>query len=175
MEVLIELCRLLIQVKGYLCRKYKMMTYREIFLQGDPHVVYEAIGTHEVEFRGRKLRLTVEQAFDICKGFKFYAKGMRLDVPEEEEIQKILNDDEHKPQFRWTRKQAQIFVAAKRGWLRAACEALGCNQTSNPDELVNEWLNQAMPDCSGDANKLATYIITKLIISNLLRYERFKS
>lgn len=78
------------------------MTYRDILLQADPHVVHEAIGTHEVEFRGRKLRLTTEEAFDICKGLKYYAQGMRLDVPEEEEAQKIFNDD--KPQFKWTRK-----------------------------------------------------------------------
>lgn len=147
------------------------MTYRDIFLQADPHVVHEAIGTHEVEFRGRKLRLTTEEAFDICKGLKFYARGMRLDVPEEEEVQKILNDDEHEPQFKWIRKQAQIFVAAKRGWLCAACEALGFNQAPNPDELVNEWLDQAVPDNSGDANKLATDIISRLITDNLNKYE----
>lgn len=163
------------QVCGYLCRKYKIMTYREIFLHADPHVVHEAIGTHEVELRGQKLRLTTEEAFDICKGLKFYAQGMRLDMPEEEEIQKILNDDEHKPQFRWTRKQAQVFVAAKRGWLRAACEALGCNQTSNPDELVNEWLNQTTAVVSDNVNQLAADIISILITNNLKRYERHQS
>lgn len=151
------------------------MTYREIFLHADPHAVHEAIGTHEVEFRGRKLRLTTEQAFDICKGLKFYAKGIRLDVPEEEEIQKILNDDEHKPQFRWTRKQAQVFVAAKRGWLRAACEALSCNQTSNPDELVNKWLDRTTAVAGINVNQLAADIISILIKDNLKRYERFKS
>lgn len=151
------------------------MTYRDIFLQADSHVVHEAIGTHEVEFRGRKLLLTTEEAFDICKGLKFYAQGMRLDVPEEEEVQKILNDDEHEPPFKWTRKQAQIFVAAKRGWLSAACEALGFNQTSNPDELVNEWLNRTTTVVSDNVNQLAADIISILITDNLKRYERLKS
>lgn len=145
------------------------MTYRDILLQADPHVVHEAIGTHEVEFRGRKLRLTTEEAFDICKGLKYYAQGMRLDVPEEEEAQKIFNDD--KPQFKWTRKQAQIFVAARRGWLRAACEVLGFNPTHNPDGLVIKWLDQTIPDDSADVNQQAANIISKLIIDNLNRYE----
>ena len=100
---------------------------------------------------------------------------MRLDVPEEEEVQKILNDDEHEHPFKWTRKQAQIFVAAKRGWLSAACEALGFNQTSNPDELANEWLDQTIPESSADVNQLAADIISILITDNLKRYERFKS
>ncbi len=151
------------------------MTHREIFLHADPHVVHEAIGTHEVEFRGQKVHLTTEEAFDICKGLKFYAQGMRLDVPEEDDVQKILNDDKREPPFKWNRIQAQIFVESKKGWLRAACEALGFNQPSNQDEMVNEWLNQTIPVDSTDVNQLAADIISILITDNLKRYERFKS
>ena len=145
------------------------MTYKDIFLQADPHTVNDLF-CRKVTYPYR-----TEQAFDICKGLKFYAKGMRLDVPEEEEIQKILNEDEHEPSFKWTRKQAQIFVASKRGWLRAACETLSVNQSSNPDELVNEWLNQTTTVVSDNVNQLAADIISILIKDNLKRYERFKS
>lgn len=142
------------------------MTYREIFLHADPHTVNDLFCC-KFTYPYR-----TEQAFSICKGLKFYAQGMRLDVPEEEEVQKILNHDVHEPPFKWTRKQAQIFAAAKRGWLRAACEALGFNNAPNPDELVNEWLDQTTPDDSAAANLLAVNIISILI----KKYnERFKS
>lgn len=152
-----------------------VMTYREIFLQADPQAINDAIGAQEMEFRGRKVRYKTQQGFDICKGFKFYAQGMRLDVSKEEEVQKILNDDECEPQFKWTRKQAQVFVTAKRGWLSTACEVLGFNQASNPDESVNEWLNRTSTVVSDNVNQLAANIISILITDNLKRYERFKS
>ena len=141
-----------------------MMTYREIFLQADPHTVND-IFCCKFTYPYR-----TEQAFNICKGFKFYAQDMRLDVSEEEEVQKILND--HKPQFKWTRKQAQVFVVARRGWLSAACEALGYNQPHNPDDVVIEWLDQTIPDDGADVNQLAANIISKLIKDNIKRYER---
>lgn len=151
---------------GYLCRKYKKMTYREIFLHADPHIVNEIFCRQFVPF------YRTEQAFNICKGLKFFAQGERYDEPKEIAIEKIINSGK---KFKLTPTQANVMLTGFRGLLGAALDALGFSNAPNPDELVNEWLNQAMPDCSGDANKLATYIITKLIINNLKRYERFKS
>lgn len=142
------------------------MTYREIFLHADPHIVNEIFCRQFVPF------YRTEQAFNICKGLKFFAQGERYDEPKEIAIEKIINSGK---KFKLTPTQANVMLTGFRGLLGAALDALGFSNAPNPDELVNEWLNQAMPDCSGDANKLATYIITKLIINNLKRYERFKS
>lgn len=137
------------------------MTYREIFLQADPHVVHDALGTIEVEILGRKDHFITQGAFDICKGLRLYAQGEALKVSDEEWIQKILNDDN--PQFKYTPKQAGILVRGLKGYLSAACEALGFNNTSNPDELVNEWLNNTTTSPTPNINQLAATIISYLI------------
>lgn len=142
------------------------MTYRDIFLQADPRAVNDAVGAQEVEFRGRKVRFTTHQAFDICKGLKYYAKGERLDESDEEAIEKIV-----KANPRLTPKLVQVLMTGLRGYLSAVCEALGFNRLPNPDELVNEWLDQTEPNGIEDANKLATDIISRIIMENLRKYE----
>lgn len=142
------------------------MTRREIFLTADPHMVND-LYCCQFLFPYR-----TGQAFDICKGLKFFAQGKRYDEPKEIAIEKIINSGK---KFKLTPTQANVMLTGFRGFFEAALDALGFSNAPNPDKLVNEWLNQAMLDCSGDANKLATYIITKLIINNLKRYERFKS
>ena len=113
------------------------MTYRDIFLQADPRAVNDAVGAQEVEFRGRKVRFTTQRAVDIRKGLKFYAQGERLEEPEEDAYEKIV-----KANPRLTPKQARVLMIGLRGYLRAACEALNIDLANNPDELVNEWLDQ---------------------------------
>lgn len=70
-----------------------------------------------------------------------------------------------------TTKQARFLVTGIKGFLGAALEGLGFNQSPKPDELVNEWLDQTVPDSSDDTNKLATEIISKLITNRLNKYE----
>lgn len=142
------------------------MTYRDIFLQADPHAVSDAVGAQEVEFRGRKVRFTTQRAVDICKGLKFYAQGERLEEPEEDAYEKIV-----KANPRLTPKQTRVLMTGLRGYLSTAVEAFGFNQAPNPDELVKEWLDQTMPDCFKSANQLASEIISKLITDNLNKYE----
>ena len=146
------------------------MTYRDIFLQADPCAVNDAIGAQGVEVKGLKVLFNTHQTFDICKGLKFFAQGEIRDESAEEALEKTL-----KANPRLTIKQAKVLIAGLKGYLSAACEVLGFNQASNPDEFINEWLDQTMTDCSGDANKLAANIISKLIKDNIKRYERLKS
>lgn len=142
------------------------MTYREIFLHADPRAVNDVVGAQEVKFRGRKVRLKTQLAFDICKGFKFYAHGERLDESEEEAFEKIV-----KANPRLTPKQARVLKTGLRGYLSAACEALDIVHANNSDKLVNEWLNQPAPDESDGVNRLAANIISKLITENQNKYE----
>lgn len=142
------------------------MTYRDIFLQADPHAVNDAVGAQEVEFSGRKVHFKTQLAFDICKGLKFYAQSERLDESDEEAIEKIVKENP-----RLTPKQAQVLMTGLRGYLSAVCEALGFNQTPNPDKSVNEWLDQTVSEGFEDANKFATEIISQLITDNLNKYE----
>lgn len=142
------------------------MTYRDIFLQADPRAVNDTVGAQEVEFRGRKVRFTTQQAFDICKGLKYYAKGERLDESDEEAIEKIVKDNP-----RLTIKQARVLITGLKGYLIVACEALGFKHDPNPDKSVNEWLDQTVPKGFEDANKFATEIISQLITDNLNKYE----
>lgn len=134
------------------------MTYREIFLQADPYAVNEAIGSQEVEFKGRKIRFKTQHAFDICKGLKFFAQGAILDESAEETLAKTLQTNP-----RLTTIQARVLITGLKGYLNATCEALGFNQTPNPDKSVNEWLDQSASNGIEDANKLATNIISELL------------
>lgn len=138
------------------------MTYREIFLQADPHSV------NDLYCRKFTYHYQTEGAFNICKGLKFFAQGQRYDEPEDVAIDRIINSGK---KFKFTKKQAHIILTGFRGFLEAALDAIGFNNAPNHDELVNEWLDQTMPDCSGNANKLAADIISKLITKNLNKYE----
>lgn len=100
--------------------------------------------------------------------FEIFAQGKRYDEPEDAAIERIINSGK---KIKFTNKQAHVILTGFKGLLEAALEALGFNQAPNPDELVNEWLDQAVPDNSGDANKLATDIISRLITDNLNKYE----
>ena len=139
------------------------MTRRNIFLSADPHIVNETFCRQFVPF------YRTEQAFDICKGLKFFAKGKRYDEPKEISIDRIMNSDKN---FKFTPTQANVILTGFRGFLKAALEALGFNNAPNPDELVNEWLDQTESAGIEDANKLAAYIISKLIQKH---NERFNS
>lgn len=138
------------------------MTRRNIFLSTNPHIVNEAF------CRQFTYPYRTEQAFNICKGLKFFAQGQRYDEPEDVAIDRIINSGK---KFKFTNKQAHVMLTGFKGFLRAALEVLGFDQAPNPDELVNEWLDQTMPDSSGNANKLAADIISKLITENLNKYE----
>lgn len=139
------------------------MTRRNIFLSADPHIVNEAF------CRQFTYPYRTEQAFDICKGLKFFAKGKRYDEPKEIAIDRIMNSGKN---FKFTPKQANVILTGFRGFLKAALEALGFNNALNPDELVNEWLDQTESDSSEDANQSAINIISKLIQKH---NERFNS
>lgn len=130
------------------------MTYREIFLQADPHIVNETFCRQFVPF------YRTGQAFDICKGLKFFAQGERYDEPKEIAIEKIINSGK---KFKFTPTQANVMLTGFRGLLGAALDALGFSSAPNPDELVNEWLDQTVPDSSGNVNQHAVNIISKLI------------
>lgn len=130
------------------------MTYREIFLQADPHIVNETFCRQFVPF------YRTGQAFDICKGLKFFSQGERYDEPKEIAIEKIINSGK---KFKFTPTQANVMLTGFRGLLGAALDALGFSSAPNPDELVNEWLNQTGPDGSGNVNQHAVNIISKLI------------
>ena len=142
------------------------MTYREIFLQADPHIVNETFCRQFVPF------YRTGQAFDICKGLNFFSQGERYDEPKEIAIEKIMDSGK---KFKFTPKQANVILTSFRGFLEAALDALGFSNAPNPDETVNEWLNQKAPYCSDNVNQLAADIISILIKDNLRRYERFKS
>lgn len=139
------------------------MTRREIFLTADPHTVNDLYCRQFVPY------YRTEQAFDICKGFKFFAKGERTDEPEDVAIERIMNSGK---KFKFTNKQAHVILTGFRGFLEATLDVLGFSNAPNPDELVNEWLNQTDSDCSEDANQSAINIISKLIQKH---NERFKS
>lgn len=138
------------------------MTRRNVFLSADPHIVNEAF-CRQFTFPYR-----TEQAFDICKGLKFFAQGQRYDEPEDAAIERIINAGK---KFKFTNTQALVILTGFKGFLKAALEVLGFNRQPNPDELVNEWLDQTESDCSRDANKLATDIISRIIMENLRKYE----
>lgn len=142
------------------------MTYREIFLQADPHAITDAIGAQDVEIKWLKVLCNTLQAFDICKGLKFLAQGKLLNESAEVALEKTLQANTC-----LTTKQARFLVTGIKGFLGAALEGLGFNQSPKPDELVNEWLDQTVPDSSDDTNKLATEIISKLITNRLNKYE----
>ena len=142
------------------------MTYREIFLQADPHIVNETFCRQFVPF------YRTGQAFDICKGLKFFSQGERYDKPKEIAIEKIIDSGK---KFKFTSKQANVILTGFRGFLEAALDALGFSNAPNPDELVNEWFDQKAPDCTENVNQLAADIISILITDKLKRYERFKS
>ncbi|MCM1071436.1 MAG: hypothetical protein NC301_09000 [Bacteroides sp.] len=139
------------------------MTRREIFLQADPREVNDAY------CRRFTYPYRIEGAFNICKGLKFFARGERYDEPWEAAIERIMNSGK---KFKFTPKQAHVILTSFRGCLEAALDALGFSNAPNPDELVNEWLNQTEPDCSEDANQSAMNIISKLIQKH---NERFQS
>lgn len=130
------------------------MTYREIFLHADPHIVNETFCRQFVPF------YRTGQAFDICKGLKFFSQGERYDEPKEIAIEKIINSGK---KFKFTPTQANVMLTGFRGLLGAALDALGFSSAPNPDELVNEWLDQTGPDGSGNVNQHAVNIISKLI------------
>ncbi len=138
------------------------MTYRDIFLHADPHIVNETFCRKFVPF------YRTEQAFNICKGLKFFAQGERFDEPKEIAIEKIINSGK---KFKFTPKQANVMLTGFRAILEGVLDALEFNKAPNPDELVNEWLNQTGPAGIEEANKLATDIISKLITDNLTKYE----
>ncbi len=142
------------------------MTYREIFLQADPHIVNEIYCRQFVPF------YRTGQAFDLCKGLKFFSHGERYDEPKEIAIEKIIHSGK---KFKFTPTQANVMLTGFRGFLEAALDALEFNSAPKPDELMNEWLDQTIPDDSADVNQLAADIISILITDKLKRYERFKS
>lgn len=130
------------------------MTYREIFLQADPHIVNEIFCRQFVPF------YRTEQAFNICKGLKFFAQGERYDEPKEIAIEKIIHSGK---KFKFTPTQANVMLTGFRGFLEAALDALEFNSAPKPDVLMNEWLGQKAPDSSDNVNQLAADIISKLI------------
>lgn len=139
------------------------MTRREIFLTADPHTVND-LYCCQFLFPYR-----TEQAFDICKGLKFFAQGERYDEPKEIAIEKIINSGK---KFKFTPTQANVMLTSFRGFLEAALDVLGFSNAPNPDELVNEWLNQTAPDGSDNINQHAVNIVLILIQKH---NERFKS
>lgn len=139
------------------------MTYREIFLHADPHIVNEIFCRQFVPF------YRTEQAFNICKGLKFFAQGERYDEPKEIAIEKIINSGK---KFKFTPTQANVMLTGFRGFLEAALDTLGFSNAPNPDVLVNEWLDQTAPDGSENINQSVINIISKLIQKH---NERFKS
>lgn len=139
------------------------MTRREIFLTADPHIVNEIFCRQFVPF------YRTEQAFNICKGLKFFAQGESYDEPKEITIEKIINSGK---KFKFTPTQANVMLTGFRGFLEAALDVLGFSNAPNPDELVNEWLNQTAPDGSDNINQHAVNIVLILIQKH---NERFKS
>lgn len=139
------------------------MTYKDIFLQADPHTVNDLF-CRKVTYPYR-----TQQAFDICKGLNFFAQGEMYDEPKEIAIGKIINSGK---KFKFTPTQANVMLTGFTGFLEAALDALGFSNAPNPDELVNEWFNQTEPDCSKDAKQTAINIISKLIQKH---NERFKA
>lgn len=133
------------------------MTYRDIFLQADPHAVND-ITVGLVEYR-------TQGTFDICKGLKLFAQGEIYDADEATEIEKIRFSGK---KFPFTMKQAQVIRTGLKGYLSTALKALGINESHNRDELVNQWLNREI-DSHTNINLLANNIIAKL------EYERSKS
>lgn len=133
------------------------MTYREIFLQVDPHCVGEVLGLCEVEVKGRKVRFRSEQAFDICKGLKFFAQGETYDEPETTAISKIL---EANP--RLTDKQARVMMTGIKGYLHAVIDAMFIDRTQNPDVAVNSMLDQEC-EIESDVNDAAIKIIKNIL------------
>lgn len=133
------------------------MTYREIFLQADPHTVNDII----TGLTGCRTQGT----FDICKGLKLFAQGEIYDADEATEIEKIRFSGK---KFPFTMKQVQVIRMGLKGYLSAALKALGINDVPNRDELVNKWLNRGI-DTHTNINLLANNIIAKL------EYERSKS
>lgn len=139
------------------------MTFREIFLQADPHIVNEKFCRQFVPF------YCTQGVFDICKGLKLFAQGEIYDADEATEIEKIRSSGK---KFPLTMIQAQVIRTGIKGYLRAALKALGINDAPNRDELVNQWLNREINrkiDTHTNINLLANNIIEKL------EYERFKS
>lgn len=139
------------------------MTYRDIFLQADPHIVNETFCRQFVPF------YRTGQAFDICKGLKFFAQGERYDEPKEIAIERIINSGR---KFKFTPTQANVMLTGFRGFLEAALDVLGLNNAPNQDELVNKWLDQTAPDGSENINQHAVNIVSILIQKH---NERFKS
>lgn len=126
------------------------MTYREIFLQADPRVVDDMIpGVKGYRTQGN---------FDICKGLKLFAEGEIFDTDEAVELERIRVSGK---KFLYTTIQAQLIRRSIKGYLSAALEALGINDSSTPDELANQWLNREIDDCT-DVNLTASNIIMKL-------------
>lgn len=133
------------------------MTYREIFLQADPHTVNDiTVGLTGCSTQG---------TFDICKGLKLFAQGEIYDADEATEIEKIRFSGK---KFPFTMKQVQVMRMGLKGYLSAALKALGIYDVPDRDELVNKWLNRGI-DTHTNINLLANNIIAKL------EYERSKS
>lgn len=133
------------------------MTYREIFLQADPHAVND--------ITAGLTGCSTQGTFDICKGLKLFAQGEIYDADEIAEIEKIRFSGN---KFPFTIKQAQSIRTGLKGYLRAVLEVMGIFEFPNRDELVNQWLNQEI-HCYTNINVLANNIISNL------EYERSKS
>ena len=141
------------------------MTRREIFLKADPHMVndlYSRLFTNSYK---------IEEAFDICKGLKFFARGERYDEPEEITIDKIMNSG---TRFKYTPMQVHFTFTRFRGFLDTAIDALEFNKAPNIDESVNKWLDQTAPESNNDANRLAVDIISKLIKKRIERWNEME-
>ena len=51
------------------------MTRREVFLQANPHVIYDRIGFMEIDWDGHIERFPFKRPFYICKGLNCFANG----------------------------------------------------------------------------------------------------
>ncbi len=139
------------------------MTRREVFLQANPHVIYDRIGFMEIDWDGHIERFPFKRPFYICKGLNCFANGELYDTQKEVVLDKIIKDNS---KFQFTELQLNSLYLSRLGTLFATVEALGLSNLPKVDEYVTQWLDQEMNFEDGDdINSIAADIISDLIKS----------
>ncbi len=137
------------------------MTRREVFLQADPQAIHDMIGFVEVDLGRSVERFRSERPFYICKGLKWFAEGIKYDVPKETVLSQIA---ETNCKFKFTELQLNSVYQGRQATLCSAIEALGLSNELMVDERINQWLDQTVMSKDGeDVNAVASNIISDLI------------
>lgn len=137
------------------------MTRREIFLQVDPYAIHDMIGFVEIDWNGTLERFRSERPFDVCQGLKWFASGIKHDVPKDIVIAQIISQNS---KFEFPEWQLDAIYKNREGTLGAAIEALGLLNLPKVDDNINQWLDQTIPYGNGtDINFIAADIISNLI------------